>query len=303
MNPNEKLKLGKKLINFKIPEKDNIYFPKDNTVGIEIEFKNAKFHQVSDELFEKKSPFTVCTESTVHEKDPLKGSFSRGGEINSPIITSNLDYYKNLKEVCNIIKFCNGNIDKDTACHIHIGSQAFKSEESINNLLFIWANFEEIINRFLNGDNIINDHNSKFSKKCKEEFKKANYNFENLKRNKETSKLHSISFYYFKSFSYEKENTIEFRNIRSTFDENIILNNVEFLFRLIDFLNSSSNAELRKLESYINKFSLNPEINFEKACFLSNLIYSNKLERYCFLKQYFKDFYLEGDKKRIKLTK
>ena len=303
METGRKIKLGRELLNFKIPKRKSIYFPDNAPVGIEIEFKDAKIHQVSDELFERGSSFTVHLESTVLEKDPVGGSFSRGGEVNSPIMNSDFDYYNNLKEACEIIKFCGGSIDENTACHIHIGSQTFKNEESIDNLLFMWSNFEDVINRFLNGDNIINDHNSIFSKNCNLKFKEADYCFENLDQDEVLSKLNSVSFYYFKSFSYERENTIEFRNMRSTFDEDVILNNINFLFSFINFLNSSSNTEVKKLESYIKKFNFNGEINFEKACFLSNLIYSDKLERYCFLKQYFKDFYKEGEKKRIRLTR
>lgn len=301
MSNDEKIKLGKELIDYKIPSNNKIYFPENNTVGIEIEFKNAKMSQVSDELFERESSFHIIPESTITKKDPIGGSFSRGGEAISPVITCNFDYYNSLKEVCDIIKFCNGEIDFNTACHIHIGSQSFKDFNSIDNLLFIWANFEDVINRFLNGNNVINNHNSIFSKNCNIRFKESNYSFNHLKE--AFKKDNAVSFYYFKSFSYEKGNTIEFRNMRSTFDEDIILNNIRFLFRLIDFLNSCSNASLRKLSSFIDKFNFKEEFNFEKVCFLSNLIYDNKLEKYSFLKQYFKDFYKEGEVKVLKLTR
>lgn len=304
---NDKLKLGKDLIDFKIPFRENIMFPKKFTFGCEIEFSHAKFNQVRDEIYENKLyDWYMNRDETVYENDKLGGSFGRGGEVISPILSSNNDF-KELEKICNIIKFCNGEADINTAGHIHIGSQIFNDKEELNNFLFLWGIFEDVIERFLSGEFVKNDHLNILAKSCGNEFLELDCDIDKVlkfrKKYNHHPKAYAVSFYNFSSFDYEENNTIEFRKISGTLEEEIWQNNSYFLSKLISYSQNITNEDLTYIKKNILRSNIN-EISFDKAYFLANLIFENELDKLCFLKQYFKDFYHDNiEVKKVKLLK
>jgi len=304
---NDKLKIGKELLEFKIPYREEIKFPKEFTFGCEIEFSNAKFRQVNDEIFENKlHKWYMTKDETVYEKDKLGGSFGKGGEVTSPILTSNNDF-KYLKKICDIIKFCNGEVNINTAGHIHIGSQIFEDQKHLNNFIFLWSTFEDVIERFLSGEFVKNEHLNILAKSCRKEFIEQKYNIEKIlelrKKYNRHPKTYAVSFYNFSSFQYQEDNTIEFRKISGSLETEIWQNNCYCLSKLIEFSKHISKEDITYIKNNI-LFSEENNISFDKAHFLANLIFDNEFDRLCFLKQYFKDFYQDNNEiKKVKLLK
>jgi len=75
-----------------------------------------------------------------------------------------------------------GDINNKTAGHIHVGNQIFKNKEEINNFLFLWTAFENVIKRFFYGEYITGNFFEKLAIDTKEEFKDANYDYDVLKK-------------------------------------------------------------------------------------------------------------------------
>lgn len=300
----EKLKLGEKILNFKIPFRKDLLYEENITFGFEIEYCYAKTSQVCDELFEKGFNWEHHYEPTVRELDKFERS--RGGEVVSPIIRGSDPKWDDLKQICELIKFCLGEVNEKTAGHIHLGTQIFTSiDNHLNNFLFLWEAFEDIIKKFFYGEFIEGDFFKKYAPLYQEEFKKANYDYWTLKKkraslNRET-KYYGVNFNNFRDLQERKDNTIEIRAICGTLEPEIWQNNLNFLINFIKWCDNITKEELVFIKNNYN-LKDNKLFAFDKALFLADNIFSQDIDKMCFLKQYFKDFYIENPSlQRVKL--
>lgn len=303
----EKLALGRKILNFKLPFRKDLLYDNKITFGFEIEFCYARFLQVRDEIDEHNlTNWKAYNEPTVQVKD--KYDRTRGGEVISPILRGKKPNWNELKKICDLIKFCLGEVNDKTAGHIHIGSQIFKNDkQKLTNFLLLWAIFEDTIKQFFYGEFIQGDFFNRLAPDCQEEFSVANYDFEKLQelRNNKSRdlKFYSVNFKDYKSPYEEKNNTVEFRAICGTLEPEIWQNNLNFLIHFIDWTNNitAKDLEIIKNQSFLNSHN-QTENKFDKALFLANSIFTKEIDKMCFLKQYFKDFYQkDATIERVKL--
>lgn len=306
----EKYELGNKILNFYLPYREDLNFSSNITFGFELEFANAKCKQVRDELFENNlEKFETIFESSVSYFDKYNNIV--GGEVRSPVLKFDKNTFSDVKKVCDILKFCLGEVDDLTAGHIHIGSQIFENNEDINNFLFMWAVFEDIIKRFLAGEFLNTKINSKYAEVCSKEIFNSCFDIKKLLLNrtkqKRDAKTYALSFKDFKSFNTEKDNTIEIRDIKGSLEAEIWQNNINFLISLINFSKNLTKEEkaIIKEKFQNDKLGFDYEfINYDKALYLADCIFTKQIDKLCFLKQYFKDFYLyDGEVEKVKLVR
>lgn len=299
----DKYKLGMELLDFYLPYRDSFNFSSDITFGFEIEFFNGKYSQLRDELYENSiDDWKVIFEPTISYFDGFNNII--GGEVISPVLTFCDDDFDKLKKVCDLIKFCFGEVNDLTAGHIHVGSQVFEDKDTMNKFLLIWSIFEDVIKRFFSGEFINIKENDKYAALCSSLFINNNFNIDNLLS---LGKSYAVSFYYFDSFDKKYMNTIEFRDIKGSLEEEVWQNNINFLIHLINWCKSLNDKDILKIKNsfFYNNFSYDYEIiNFDKALFLADNIFSKELDKYSFLKQYFKDFYLDdGTFEKVRLIR
>ena len=285
-------------------------FNKDVTFGFEIEYSNAKHSQVFEELEEQGfKDWKSYSEPTVETYD--KFGRLRGGEVVSSTFEGSVSNWESIKKVCDLIKFCLGEVNNKTAGHIHIGSQIFeKKPDKINNFLFLWGVFEDIIKKFFYGEFIQGDFFNRLAYDCRYEFLFAAYDFNNLLKLRDMrirdKKTYAVSFATYKSFNKAPDNTIEFRAICGSLEPEIWQNNLNFLISFINWSCSITKDELEYIkEKYLlsGEFLQQESIKFEKAVFLADSIFIKELDKLCFLKQYFKDFYEKtSTKERVRLV-
>ena len=119
-------------------------------------------------------------------------------------------------------------------------------------------------------------------------------------------KTYAVSFATYKSFNKAPDNTIEFRAICGSLEPEIWQNNLNFLISFINWSCSITKDELEYIkEKYLlsGEFLQQESIKFEKAVFLADSIFIKELDKLCFLKQYFKDFYEKtSTKERVRLV-
>lgn len=303
------------LPNLYIKYRPNLQIPKDATCGLEVEFVEGVYRDIFNAIKERENlryRWQIYQDSSVHEINREDTTKNKGGEVISPIITSEIHIWNDLREICNIIKNTGGTIDERAASHIHIGTQTFKNNDVMNNFLLIWSAFEDIINKFLSGEYINPKENNKLAIDCRNEFKEAEFDIEKLRNLRERNlinippKVYDVSLFYFESYNFARYNTVEFRKIRGTLEEEVWQNNVNFILHLINYAERISKNEL----SYIKKTYIDTEeyqtdyVKPNKAIFLSEAIYDNDIDKLYFLKQYFKDFdFNKKQNAKIKLIK
>lgn len=306
----DKYELGKELLDFSLPYREELLFPLDVTFGFEIEFFNGKFSQLRDEFYERGLfDWKVCYEPTVSYYDSFNNII--GGEVVSPILTLEDNNFYRLKEVCELIKFCFGEVNDFTAGHIHIGSQVFNDKYALNKFLIIWSVFEDVIKRFFAGEFLNIEENSKYATLCSSLFLDMDCDIDNILNYKKDLgkkfKSQAVSFYYFDSFIRKEKNTIEFRDIKGSLEVEVLQNNINFLIHLIEWCKKLDDKDIYDIKNRFcfNNFSNSyDEINFEKALFLSDNVFCSSFDKMCFLKQYFKDFYLyDGEIKKVGLVR
>ena len=247
------------------------------------------------------------------------GSLSEGIEVISPILTDNVKCWKNLKEICTILK-SHASIDEYSGAHIHIGSQILgKNPTAVLNFIKIWVAYENILYRFSYGEFLSpRPEIISYAKPLKQEIIKY-YPLLNLKYC--INDLDNLITYFGKYYGVnlekasfelndneiEEYNTIEFRTPNGTLEPVIWQNNINLFVKLIKYCKSSHYNEdiinkrlYEKLNSRIYFENYN-EIYLEQALELCDLIFDNNLDKIYFLRQYLKS--LEMPKEEFQKAK
>lgn len=283
--------------------RDTLNFPFDLTFGMEIEFEKALYKEVS-------SHFSSLVDTTsdncwILKKDStvMTSNKTRGGEITTPIMKDTRNNWNDLAKVCKMLQECGAETKEKCGGHIHFGAHIMNSD--INywiNLIKLWIIYEKVIFRFSTGDksrmrNGIMEYAYPVSK----------YLFDLLPRLEKYTDYHrfccylprnknqAINFCNVISSSYETKNTIEFRCPNGTINELIWQNNINFFSRLLLYC-ASANFDLDFIDyklGYYSKMDYNfpsyNKVELSEALELADLIFSNNLDKLCFLRQYLKD--------------
>lgn len=301
----------------------NLALPKSVTFGLEIEFENASFLEVEksfNQLFKSQSgtKWFLTTDLSVQS---LKFGKFCGGEIQSLPLKDEDASWLTLENVCQMLLDLKATADRKSGGHLHLGSQILgKNQSSWVNLIKLWTIYEKLIYRFSYGEKMGGRKGLLYqaSPISKDLF----YLLPKLEKEKDlkefikilkSSASKSINFNYVSSYEYAKRNTIELRCPNGSLNPVIWQNNVNFFSKMFLYCQSNSydedfiNYKLNKYSFDDYNFNLYNEIYLEDALELSDLIFTNNLDKLYFLKQYFKEMKsprkMKDNSKTIKLTK
>lgn len=303
LDKNSKDKLLAELQEFYIPYRNNLGLKKDTTFGCEIEFKIRNYSldncpSYSNEYdylhdFLKSVNYNYTWDVVPELDDHL--------EVISPILKDEIKDWKQLEEILNFLISKGAYYSGVCGAHVHVGKQVLGTDiNSLKRLLKLWMIYEEIIIKFTNGINYYERNNFNiasdraafsikwFLKRLEEgkitEFKSSLY-----------KKFLTINFctsniYDFLQESDDKEvkNTIEFRCANGTLNKVIWQNLVNFYVKLMASC-ASPNFDLELLNYRENK-GIDIKYYDDMAFELCDLVFDNDFDRYCFLRQYYKDF-------------
>lgn len=309
LNPNENNLLSKltnddlieiinMINNYDLEYRETLNIDNNYTFGTEIEVENANENSIRNDMDLKdiKSYWKIKRDNTL----------ICGLELNSPIMVDTLTCWKDLKNVCEILKR-NSYIDKNCGAHIHIGTNILKDDNQFFlDFIYFWSVYENIIFRFSYGEYLNGRPNiQSYAPSVRKSFDK--YYQENYNRN--YSFMHHI-----KLFSFEKnqsvnfkninnpkvdKNTIEFRCPNGTYNPIIWQNNINFFMKILLFLQNKENINydiLNKRKEIINSkyYYLNyNEIYLDQSLEFADLVFDNNLDKIYFLRQYLKNNEIE----------
>ena len=267
------------------------------TFGIEIELEHTHTRKIKHKIFNNNLDNWKVTGDA---------SLDDGCEIVSPILTNTYDCYKEIKKVCEIAEK-NGEIDKHSAGHIHVGTQTLGGDNKDNwiNLAGLWSVYENIFYRFLYGEYLTpRDSIEKYAGPIAPHLfsnyismKDRNDKFITAKRVVcfiRVSRDSAINFsHVYEDLNYNpKTSNIEFRCPNGTVDPVIWQNNINLIGHILNYASSDDFDRdlICNRGNDIGKFNLQEynRINLEKALEVCDLIFNNNIDKLYFLRQYLK---------------
>lgn len=282
--------------------RERLGFDSSMTFGFELEFEHAIRYEITRKLYDKFQ----------NEEWKLKNdsSLDDGAEINSPILKDEPYLWDNLKTVCSIVSE-HAMIGKKSGGHIHIGTQALGDQnKSWLNFIKLWSVYENVIYRFVYGEFLtarpqIVKYAEPLSKTFWNDYQTLKGSGLNTTRYIVESITHlrdqAVNFHKvkFNHYQYEVGNTIEFRCPNGSLNPVIWQNNTNLFLHLLSYCKSDQfNNDIimkrhRQNQDYDLQLSDYNEIYLDQALELSDLLFSNNLDKVYFLKQYLKSFQVD----------
>lgn len=302
----DKERVIQELKDFYVPYRKSLKLPSDATFGLEIEFKmpdynwkyrsNFSCQDIAAMTFMEEHNYNGIWDVCPEENDHI--------EIVSPILIDESKTWKDLHNILNNIKENGAYYSGKCGAHVHIGMHLLgKDEESWLNFFKIWNIFEDVIFKFTNGETYNRRFNfqdsSKSVRTCFDNLI-TKYNISNsAKKTLVLNKKYCVNINqctldmiikHSNKFRSGVENTIEFRCPNGTLNKVIWQNNVRFFTKFLLACKSENyDAELvdHLYKKVINKDKLEDD---NLAFILVDLIFNSDFDKYCFLRQYYKDF-------------
>ena len=292
LSKNDLLVLKKQIIDSKLEYRRNVWFKKDATIGLEIEYEYVDKELVDNYVLENCCEWNSASEVTIH----------CGGEIKSPILTGAPVDWDKLQKICLFLEKNEAVMNENAGGHIHIGSHILKGNINYwRQFLKMYMIYEKDLLRFLFGEMEV----------ARESFQHyappiANLLYRGLANLNRCScfeeiydqvlpkdKNEAINFCNVSEVNAIKrlKNTIEFRSPNASSKAIIWQNNVN---TLVKFLLSFEREEID--EEYLDYCLLKgPD---EIPCFLDalqfiDMIFENNEDKIYFLKQYMKSFHFD----------
>lgn len=266
------------------------------TFGLEIEAEEACRHLINDMIEEKLSSWKVKGDSSLDE----------GVEINSPILDDQPNYWNQVKEACQIIAQ-NSLIGEKSGGHIHIGAHILGEKvKPWLNFIKLWSVYENVIYRFSYGEFLEGRPAIKrYAISCAQLFwsgyqkcsEFSSNDLQSLLRVISQGRYQAVNFTHVESDNCKQENnTIEFRCPNGTLDPIIWQNNVNVFAHMLLYAKNTryddDMIEKRRLINSDDAFGLDlyNEVYLQQALELSDMLFTNNLDKVYFLKQYLKSF-------------
>lgn len=280
--------------------------PKEATFGVEIEFENATLDDIEEKMNRAKNNNLLNGDWKLKQEDSLYSSRhfdGFGGEIISPILTDQIDVYKQIRNACHIIKSSNGVITNRCGGHIHIGSKLL--DDNINNYLRLarlWTVFEKEIERFGFGEDDVPRDNMSFYASSTANLLKhiellesgrfVKCNFNNFIRSYGIEKKLALSFFYLNED--KKFHTLEIRCPNGTINPIIWKNNINFFVKFFAACKDNKKdwnliERMFQEEKNVTFDNCNSENDIDKAYLLAKFIFNNEVDIDNFMLQYKKD--------------
>lgn len=294
----DKKELLNEIRNMKLVYRYKLYFSSNIKFGIEIEYGNAKKDNIkkalSDLSGEGLEYETYYRWQYTYDCNFATGRNNEyyGGEISSPIFKNKREYFRQIKNVCEILKDNNAIINEKMGFHIHVSEDTLKYKlEYLENLLKIYMLYEDIIFKF-----------GFYGKKPRTAIYKfsipSSYIIYRILKNKEYSSYEELDnlLYNFlnKSNSITKgeyKDTFEFRNCNPTINPIIIQNNINLFCSLME-CSKSKYIDIDKIDYDLKKFRLSSYSNIpsskdiNRAFELVDIVFKNDIDKKYFLKQF-----------------
>lgn len=299
------------IIHTEIPFRKKLNLNRKITFGTEIEFENAPKNKVEYELSNKKSLDRWILKNDVSVNTTF-GGILYGGEVISPILTDNVDDWKQLKQACDLIKSQMGMIRRNAGSHVHVGINILENNNDyIIKFIKLWTLYEHVIYRFAYGDyDTARPTLLTYASPASPMFFEALNDIKKIKKQLNYEELYQLFFRYStytnsadeirsgiefsncNQFEEKRKDTIEFRCPNGTLNEVVWQNNINFFTHLLMYATSPNyNSELmdkKMLEYKERKLHEYDHIYYEDAFELANLIFTDELDKLYFLKQYLK---------------
>ena len=131
--------------NYFLEYRNVLGLPQDLTFGVEIEYEGL-MRIITDRFLKKNLP---------NWQSVVDSSLSFGGEINSPVMKDKLQYWKELKIICDHLTKRKADTLHNAGGHIHIGTCILGDDiDAWRNFLKLYTIYEHILFRFIYGDKI-----------------------------------------------------------------------------------------------------------------------------------------------------
>lgn len=301
------------LKNFYIPYRPKLELPQDSTFGLEIEFKMHGYNWAYKNNFaqEENAVLTFMKENNYNNIWDVCPEENEHIEIVSPVLTDKTKTWYNLDAILKNIKENGAYYSGECGAHVHVGRHLL-GENIESWLIFFktWSIFEDVIFKFTNGENYRKRTNfDDRSKSVRDLFVDLidRYTTPNgYKKSLILDKKHCINIEqtYVDDMALSNEkyvndvyNTIEFRSPNGTLNKIIWQNNVNFFTKLL-LACKDNNYDTELVESLYKKVNDIDQLNNDElVLILADLIFNNDFDKYCFLRQYYKDFD-ESNKKK-----
>lgn len=277
-----------------------INIDKKITFGMEIEYENADWHEITNKIenliYNNKilTRWRSGTDCTV------------SGEVRSPICTDNIQTWKDLKTVCESMKKEKANAFNCAGGHVHVGSPILTEDKDCwLRFLKVWTLYEKIIYRFSYGDKLfLREKGLTYAPPIAHDLYdlivRENYDSYNIFRSiLNDSRRNAVNFNnvnYYDLLDTAGKNTIEFRCPNGSVEEVIWQNNVNLFTKILWFCRSDKFDDIIdfKFKKYnysdlLNDSKLYGEIFLPEALEFSDMIFDNNLDKVYFLKQYLKN--------------
>lgn len=283
--------------NYFLEYRNKLGLPDDLTFGTEIEYEGIL--KLFTDLFIKRNLKGWCSKSD--------GSLVSGGEITSPVMTDKVEYWGQLKKVCNYLTRRGADTSRNAGGHVHIGASTLGNDIAAwKQFLKLYTAYENVLFRFVYGDKI-----SARKKLFRYASPIADSLYENLEQISCAKTLSDITLivgggrYQSLNFCNVKEhmsngstkNTLEFRCPNATTNAIIWQNNINTLAKMLvsakkkvmneEFLDYKLKHEFYTYSSHNYLYNI---INLKSALEFVDLIFDNNLDKIYFLRQYLKDF-------------
>ena len=281
------------LTDYSLEYRNTLNFKKTTTFGYEIEFENADIDIIRKYLNKKNRELFLLF-------DP---SLKKGAEIPTPILKDNKKSWKEIDNLCNFLQK-HSEIKETCGGHIHVGKQVLgDTNKSLLNFLKLWSTYEHVIYYFSYGeDKKPREAIKEYAKPISNDFWQTYNEYkDNLlvpkkeKKKKVTiTRNRGVSLKYLLFYERPEIDTVEFRCPNGTLNPITWQNNTNLFVKLLEYSKTQSfdnttiqlrHKKRQDIYSNLNKYNI---IYLKDALELSDLIFTNNLDKIYFLKQYIK---------------
>lgn len=279
--------------------RDNLNLSDDVTFGVEIEYEG-----ISEKLVDK-----YVKDKLFRWNSSYDGSLNSGGEIRSPIMSDRMEYWKELKTICNYLTKRGADTLHNAGGHVHIGAYVLRDDIGAwRQFLKLYIAYENVLFRFMYGDKISGRKELlKYAPPIAENL----YNYLNKINNAgglsniadvgvRNSRYAALNLrntnFYSPNRKYDK-NTLEFRGPNATTNAVIWQNNINTFAKML--LSSREKVMDEEFLDYKLEYEFLPysgneylynDVNLKNALEFVDLVFDNNLDKVYFLRQYLKNF-------------
>lgn len=285
--------------NYFLEYREMLNLPKNVTFGVELEYEGI-LRSITSRFIEKKL-------NGWNSKGD--GSLSSGGEITSPVMTDEVHYWNELKQICDHLARRKADTLHNAGGHVHIGTCVLGEDvEAWKHFLKLYTIYEGVLFRFIYGDKI--SGRKKLFKYAPPIADEIYSDLGSINRATNVAELHyslptsnryaalnfcNVEFY--RPDSMYGKNTLEFRGPNASTNAVVWQNNINAFAKML--VASRDKVMDEEFLDYKLKHEYSPysgsEYLYNDVCLKNvlefvDLVFDNNLDKVYFLRQYLKDF-------------